>query len=284
MCALALALAIAVVAAVPPARAEMDKPSWTAGDYWIYSSTDVGFGLSGPGTVRYDVLGPDTVNVGGTDYASYRLRVTPNSNSSTVTFNAGDVWYRTSDLALVKGTWNVTADVPFFGRVVILVTVTFTPPLGLRWPFAFDRTWTATSTIATVTKVGGLPPGTNTLSLTDTFVVLAAATVTVPAGTFDTTPVRANQSGGGGSTIGYWSPQAGNTAREQSYDNSGNPSKSQELTQYRYAGSGFLGLPIIAWLLIFLVVFLAVIGFVFLRRQRRRGVYVPPTAPPQMPQ
>src|SRR6266571_368901 len=33
---------------------------------------------------------------------------------------AGDVWYRTSDLALVKGTWNVTADVPFFGRVVIL--------------------------------------------------------------------------------------------------------------------------------------------------------------------
>ncbi len=173
MCALALALAIAVVAAVPPARAEMDKPSWTAGDYWIYSSTDVGFGLSGPGTVRYDVLGPDTVNVGGTDYASYRLRVTPNSNSSTVTFNAGDVWYRTSDLALVKGTWNVTADVPFFGRVVILVTVTFTPPLGLRWPFAFDRTWTATSTIATVTKVGGLPPGTNTLSLTDTFVVLA---------------------------------------------------------------------------------------------------------------
>src|SRR6266581_3622858 len=134
MCALALALAIAVVAAVPPARAEMDKPSWTAGDYWIYSSTDVGFGLSGPGTVRYDVLGPDTVNVGGTDYASYRLRVTPNSNSSTVTFNAGDVWYRTSDLALVKGTWNVTADVPFFGRVVILATVTFTPPLGLRRP------------------------------------------------------------------------------------------------------------------------------------------------------
>ena len=283
MCALALALAIAAVAAVPPARADMDKPSWNPGDYWVYSATDVGFGFGGsPGTVRYDVLGPDTVNVGGTDYPAYRLKVTANATSSTVTFNAADVWYRTSDLALVQQSWNVTADVPFFGRVIVSVIVTFDPPLGLAWPFTSGKTWSSTTTITTVTTYGGFTPPPITGTLDDDYVVQAATTVTVPAGTFDTTPVRATETGGD-YTIGYWSPQAGNAARQQSFDDTDAQLSSQELTSYRYAGSGFLGLPLVVWLLIILVVFLIVLGVVFLRRQRRRGVMLPPTSPPQMP-
>ncbi len=33
---LALVLAIAAVAAVPPARADMTRPTWSLGDYWEY--------------------------------------------------------------------------------------------------------------------------------------------------------------------------------------------------------------------------------------------------------
>lgn len=287
MCALALAFVLATVAVIPPARADMDKPTWNAGDYWVYTSTDVGFGFSGPGTVRYDVLGPDTVNVAGADYPSYRLKVTANGTSSpyaNVAFNSADAWYRTADLALVKQSWNLTADVIIIGRVDVVVTITFDPPLGLGWPFAPGRTWSATSRITTVTTLGGLPPGTNTDAANRSFEVRPSATVTVAAGTFDTTPVRARETGTGDYSDASWSPQAGNTARETTYDSAGNEIDSKELTSYRYAGSGFLGLPVIVWLLIILIVFLVVLGIVFLRRQRRRGVMVPQTPPPQMPQ
>jgi len=277
--ALVLALAIGLVAVTPPARADMGKPTWSPGDYWLYNVMGINFGISGGGTLRMDVLASDTVNVGGTDYPSYRVRLAVNVSGGP-TFNAGEAWYRVSDLALVRQTINITLDIPFFGPIDFLTTITYAPPMGFQWPLTAGATWDSSSSVATATQIGGLPPGTNTASVSTNFVVQDAATVSVPAGAFETTPVRATVSG---SVVSYWAPAAGNHARQQTFDSSDAEVASLELREYRYSGGGFLGLPLVVWFLIVVALIFIAAAFVMrTRRQPQTYSYVPPQ-PPQAP-
>jgi len=276
--ALVIAIALGLVAAMPPARADMGKPEWSAGDYWVYSVSGVNLGASGSGTLRMDVIGRDTANVAGVDYESHRVRL--QLNVSGVTFNGGDAWYRVSDLALVKESYNVTVNIPFFGQVTIITTITFNPPLQIRWPATTDSTWSASSSVTVVTQVLPFGPGSNTDIVATTYTVLAPSTVTVPAGTFETTPLRGSVTGGG-YAMAYWSPQAGNSARQQEFDDNNAQVSSQELTAYKYQGGNFLGLPLLVWLLLLLLIVILVIA-VAMKRRRQPMAPMPP-APPMYP-
>ena len=274
--ALSLALAVVLVAIAPPAAADAGKPAWSPGDFWAYSHTGSVFDwVNGPGTYRMEVVGVDTVSVGTASYEAYRLRLTMNG-SNLIEFHGGDVWYRTSDLSLVKLTYNVTVTVLF--QFTVILTLTHDPPVATRWPLRTQDTWTSSSTRSTVTQILPFGPGNPVQALLDTsYVVEATSTVTVPGGTFETTPLRA-QSGERSTT--YWAPSAGNYARRQTFDGNNQETSSAELTSYRYQDVGFLGMPLLVWLLIVVLVIVAIMA-VAVRRGRRRSIIPPPGYPPR---
>ncbi len=283
--AVALALAVGLVVAVPPARAVMDKPTWMKDDYWDYSFTGTFatgslLNIQGPGTLRVSVLGTEDVTVGGSTYSTYHTRLTVTA-SGAVIFNSGERWYRTSDLALVKAAINLTLDTILFGRVTVVTTSTYAPPLALTWPLGAAATWTSTGNLTTVSQIiggGPLPP--ITLNLDTQFTVLSDTQVTVAAGAFDTTPVR-EEGNLGGQRDRYWAPGAGNSAREEERDGGGSTTYAAELREYRYQAPGyFLGVPIIAWLLVILLVVIIAVAL-FMRNRQRRGVVLPPGPPPR---
>src|SRR2546429_3451689 len=71
----AFALMLVTAFAIVPgtARANMDKPTWAAGNFWIYSFVSGSSGLTINGTLRLDVTGTETVTLNGTDYPSYHV-------------------------------------------------------------------------------------------------------------------------------------------------------------------------------------------------------------------
>jgi hypothetical protein len=125
--------------------------------------------------------------------------------------------------------------------------------------------------------------------LTTKFEVQSDASITVPAGTFTTAPVKETAMGSTSYNINYWSPQAGNSVRTESHNSTGGPSGGYNLTSYRYqAGSFFttifVGLPVWIWLIVIALVLVAVIGVVVVRRRKPRvGAPPPGWAPPQQP-
>jgi len=121
------------------------------------------------------------------------------------------------------------------------------------------------------------------------FEVQTDASITVPAGTFTTSPLKETAAGSTSFVINYWSPQAGNSVRTESHNSSGQSPGSYNLTSYRYQGGSllttvFLGLQVWIWLILLVLVVAAVVGAVLVRR-RRPGVGAPPPgwAPPQQP-
>lgn len=274
--AMALALAFGLLAAAPSARAEMGKPEWMKDDYWDYAftgsfATEFLFDIQGPGTFRLTVLGPDTVDVGNATYTAYRARLNVNA-SGAIIFNSGERWFRTSDLALVKSVINVTVDTIFFGRITVLTTATYDPPLGMSWPLDATATWSAEGNLTTISQIIGnspFPPIVDALNVQ--FTALSSSRITVAAGTFDTTPVR-EEDGSGGRKDRHWAPNAGNYARQEDHDSSDVQTYSAELRSYRYQAPGyFLGLPLVVWFLLILLIAIVVVVVVLRRRSRPRA-------------
>ncbi len=230
-------IAIVAVGFALPARAAMSKPAWTAGDYWAYAMS------SGPnvtGTQRTDVVGAETVTVGGVPYPSYRTLLDQRvvlAGPSPGYFNlTGASWYRTSDLAQVMLDVNGTIEMPPFFSSTIWERVTWDPPLDILWPLVPGNTWAATSWNNATIEIGGPPPFYTNVSLTTSFTVMAEGPVTVPAGTFPTTPLNATT--GGYSNVTYWSPTVGNGVLFRTFDPMGAEMQRLELTSYRYQAGG----------------------------------------------
>src|SRR3972149_361020 len=100
-----LACLIATVIAAPvlatPARAALEVPSWSVGGYWAYEFPGAAAPLPGStGTLRYEVVGTESVTVSGISYSSYHTKLTFNLTSGSTTFTIpGDAWFRTSALS-----------------------------------------------------------------------------------------------------------------------------------------------------------------------------------------
>ncbi len=288
-----VALALVTVAYAPTARAAMDLPVWTSGDYWLYSLSGVSGagipGLEGTGTMRVDVVGVETITIGGTSISTYHARVNMTISTTisgqTFTFSfLGDQWYRVSDLAQAK----MSIGASILGQT-FSVSLTYNPPMEIRWPLTANASWPTTSTLTATVNIFGQ---TNTTSETVTLqhTVEADRSVTVTAGTFSTTPVK-DTTGSTGYTRSHWSATVGNWVSQKTYDDLGTEQGSMDLTSYTYQGPGllgalFLGLSLLIWLVLLAFVVIVIVAVLVLRRKKPPvPAYlpvqpVPPTQPP----
>ncbi len=235
---LVIAFAAAVVV-VPPARANMARPAWSVGDYWAYDVLGASPLLPGSGTLRGDVAGTETVRVDGVDYPSYRLATVARLQivgPFTVYVNlSGNAWYRTSDLSLVKEATAGTEEVPGIGSFPIAETLTWSPPQDIRWPLTTGTIWATSGWMNITLTILGIPNYMNTTVVAN-WAVEPERTVTVPAGSFLTTPLNGTDPSGSWNTS-YWSPDAGNFVLQSSFDSTGVGMQRIALTGFRYAAA-----------------------------------------------
>src|SRR5439155_1619784 len=94
----ALALLLVAAFAIVPgtARANMDRPTWAAGDFWVYAVGNA----SAQTTLSIHVTGTQSVLVNGTSYATYHTttELSTRSGSFKVTYTA-DIWFSVGTLA-----------------------------------------------------------------------------------------------------------------------------------------------------------------------------------------
>jgi hypothetical protein len=272
-------LLVAAFAFVPgTARADMNRPSWNAGDFWVYAVGNA----SAQSTLSIRVTGTQSVLVNGTSYATYHTttELATRSGSFAVTYTA-DVWFSVETLAIVE----IEASINITG--LITVTIAGNPPQTIQWPLTTGATWRS-STVVTVQTT--YPNGTKRNSyqaLSTDFAVQAETSVVVPAGTFVTTPLKETSTANATYTLNYWSPQVGNWARIGTYDSSGRNQGNYNLTSYNYQNGGFFtsivfGLPTWIWLILLVVILVAIVGLFAVRRRRKPSSRAPP--PPMPPQ
>jgi len=287
-----LATVFAAPALASPARASLDVPVWSVGDFWLYDIT----GLASPqpgtaGTARFEVLGTESVIVANISYTAYHTKLAFNVTLGSFLLNMpGEEWFRTSDLSPVKMTFTFMIVAQTF-----TVTVTYNPPIAIQWPLAASASWSASSVVTAVQEVTGQPPTITMTPVLETFRVEADEQKTVPAGTFTATPLVETPGGAGPApyTKSYWSRDAGNQVEQKSYDPNDAETGGMELKSYRHVApgagggpsGGVLGLPPIIWALFLVVLVIVVIAAVVMRRRRPTlpAGYLP-VAPPPMQQ
>src|SRR5439155_700740 len=113
--------------------------------------------------------------------------------------------------------------------------------------------------------INGTPTTWAHATLATTFEVKSDATITVPAGTFTTTPIKETNTANATYTMNYWSAQVGNWVRVGDYDSTGRNTDNFNLTSSNYQGGNFFtsiifGLPVWIWLILLVVILVAIIG------------------------
>src|SRR5207245_1686323 len=282
---LRLLLIASVGLALQPAKASMDRPTWSAGNFWVYNISSGSGPATVTGTFRMDVSGTETVTLNGTPYPSYRvasdLKIPLGAGLTFEVFPV--IWFSVDTLAIVK----IQATVPPILNLTTQTTVVVagSPPQTIQWPLTAGATWSSSTEVWTSSMNATRTTWSHATLLTN-FSVQSDATITVPAGTFSPTPLK-ELSASGTDTTHFWSAQVGNWVRVGSYNRTGQNSQNFNLTSYGYSGPGFfgsviLGLPVWIWLILLVVILVAVIGF-FAVRRRKPPVMMPPAMPPQQP-
>src|SRR6266849_7800670 len=238
---LALLLIASLGLALQPAKASMDRPTWSAGNFWVYNISSGSGPATVTGTFRMDVSGTETVTLNGTGYPSYRvasdLKIPLGGGLTFEVFPV--IWFSVDTLAVVK----IQAVVPPILNLTTQTTVVIagSPPQTIQWPLTAGATWSS-STVVWTSSMNATRTTWSHATLSTTFTVQSDATITVPAGTFSTT--------------NFWSAQVGNWVRVGSYNRTGQNSQNFNLTSYGYSGGpGFfgsiiLGLPAWIWLIL----------------------------------
>ena len=271
--------------ALQPAKASMDRPTWSAGNFWAYNITSGSGASMVTGIFRMDVAGTETVTLNGTGYPCYRV-----TSDFKIPFGGGlsfevfpVIWFSVDTLAIVR----IQAVVPAILNLTTQTTVTIagSPPQTIQWPLTAGATWSSSTEVWTSSMNATRTTWSHATLLTN-FSVQSDATITVPAGTFSTTPLK-ELSANGTYTTNFWSAQVGNWVRVGSYNSTGGNTQNFNLTSYGYSGPGFfgsiiLGLPVWIWLILLVVIVVAIIGF-FAVRRRKPPVMMPPAMPPQEP-
>jgi hypothetical protein len=286
--AVGLLLIVAFAFTAAPARAAMSRPAWAAGDFWVYAYSSALTGASTNGTLRMDVTGTESVNVNGSSYPTYHVAATLTIKFGSLTFTQpADIWYNSDTLAIVK----IVATVDLsFGSVSLKskVSISGNPPQTIQWPLTAAAQWDSSTTVWSVTTNSTGAVRYTSAPLRTHFEVQADASITVPAGTFTTSPVKETSAGSTAFVINYWSPQAGNSVRTESHNSTGQSAGGYNLTSYRYQGGSFfttvfVGLPVWIWLLVIVLILAAVVGIVAVRRRKPRVGMPPGSVPPPQP-
>src|SRR3989454_12854247 len=120
--------------ALQPAKASMDRPTWSAGNFWAYA-VFAGSGVpSGNVTFRMDVTGTDSVTLNGTAYPCYHVKSDfklPIGGGPTFQ-GVPENWFCVGTPPLVK----INAGIPPIGDPTTQNTVVIarSPPATTQWP------------------------------------------------------------------------------------------------------------------------------------------------------
>lgn len=256
--ALVLALGSFLIIARPVAAAQ-NRPTWTQGDFWVYTRTEG----SATSTIRLDVYERTTLSFALGSYSVWHItQTTSDSGGSSIVH----IWVQDTNLGIAK----TNTTVPGFGEV----GVTFDPPVAQAvFPLTVGAQWSLSSTMTIVNTTFSFPfPYSGT--------VTAEQSTAVAAGSFNVAIVRSPATGPE-RTENHYSDGAGNSVKEEEYDSSGNRVAMQELTSYRYQ-AGTFGLLLIL-VIVALIAATAIAAIVVLRRRRRTGMPPPGMAPPMPP-
>jgi len=251
-------LGVAFIVVPQGARADANAPTWTSGDFWVYTDA------SNPNhTLRVDVVGREnTRTLLGTTYDSFHTRETESTGSISVTT---DKWVRTSDLGVVNSTVTV------FNVVSI---TTFDPPQAqASFPLSAQKSWAVTLNVSI--KIGG--GQVFTASTSASAQVEGESDVVVPAGTFHSFSIRGL--GGGAYAKLYYSDQAGYWSKKETYNAQDQKTSEMDLRSYHYQWTTTF-LLIVVGLIALAAIAVAVLVTV---RRRRRARGPPGTYPPQPP-
>src|SRR2546426_12843545 len=120
--------------ALQPAKASMDRPTWSAGNFWAYA-VFAGSGVpSGNVTFRMDVTGTDSVTLNGTAYPCYHVK-----SDFKLPIGGGPTFVRFPEIWFIVGTPPLlknSALIPPLGEPATPnpVVIARRPPGTHQWP------------------------------------------------------------------------------------------------------------------------------------------------------
>lgn len=280
--AIVLAFGLVVLAATPAASASTAMPSWSAGDYWTYAlnaGTLFGGTFAGSATMRYDVVGPDSLSVGGSSVPVWKTKLNVSVSISSGFISAqlylnGNAYFRQSDLGQVQQGFSAS-----YGGTTVSFTTSYNPPQAIQWPLTAGAQWTTTTNVTFASSTGSPTTVQETIQSS----VQADQSLTVPAGTFTVTPVKQTMGALAAEyTVYFWSATVGNYVSMRNYYSSNDTEiSSVDLQSYSFGAGGLglssivLGLPLYAWIAIIVIVVVVIAAVALLRRKK--------PAPPMMP-
>src|SRR5204863_515393 len=127
--------------------------------------------------------------------STYHVAATLTIPFGSLTFNLpATIWYSTDTLAIVK----IVADVNLtFGTVSANshVSISGNPPQIIQWPLTAGASWDSSTTVWDVTTNSTGAVRYTQMPLATHFEVQTDASITVPAGTFTTSPLKETAAG-----------------------------------------------------------------------------------------
>ena len=290
-------LVVSALFAVPRVSAAV-KPSWAGGDFWTYDVSGTSLTRPGNGTLRIEVVGTESISVGSKSYLCYNLTEAESLSHSQpfVVYEnlSGNAWYRVADLSIVQEDLSGTYVTPSLDLSWPLsVRYFWDPPNDILWPLNAGAVWSTMSSMNLTVTLNGARGWRNTTLLTN-YLVEPERAISVPGGTFLSTPVNGTDSTGD-RNVTYWSDEVGHVVLHQAFDASNGETQTVRLSSYRYQGaspkpSPFGVIVLMAGVGIGIFVASVAVGLKVMnsRRERKRGGYVsgrpshvlqPPTSP-----
>lgn len=258
--ALVLAIALSAFVVIPrPVAATQNHPTWTQGDFWVYTQT----AGSASQTIRIDVYERTTLTLALGTYSVWHITTTTtNANGNSAVVHS---WVQDSNLGIAKA----TISFGIFGTV----NVTFDPPQAEAvFPLQAGATWSLSTTLRIVNTTFSFP-------IAYSAAVTTEQTTIVAAGSFNAAVITTPASGAP-QRKDHYSENAGNHVQRESFAPNGTRTSNQELTSFRYQSATFSLILIGVGVLIVAAVLVAVL--VTLRRRKARG-RPPGMSPPPMP-
>ncbi len=298
-------LALLLVVAPAAAGASVDRPSWTAGDFWTYrTNTTLTPGLSLTGTATSTVAGTQATAVGGSTVDAFRVTLSGSGTAAgTVSTSSGNV--------SVQGTWILTGEErfepanlhPVYSLLDLSVNGTYLSvvPFSLRvqntttfriladgWTYPLPVGGNGSVDVGydfvqDVYGIGGTTfheNGTGHWALG--FSLGPPTSVATPAGTFTAYP-EVETWPDGTSERAWYAPQVGNDVRTETFDAEGNRTSETSLVGYRYQAlepPTFLGLALTGWVVVGVAVVAGAAAAGLIRRSRKKKTPRPPGGEP----
>ncbi len=284
------ALFTTLAVAAPLARADVGVSVWSPGDSWEWQGS---LGANGPFLLKLTIVGQDGIVTSGTNYTAYHAKLWNNFTSGAPnTSMTGDIWYRVSDLAVLRCVMQFNVTGP--GVAWNIDMIEYAPPLPLQFPLATNETWVAVTT-ASVFTISPVQPATwDNQTLGTTYRVGPPLQFTDSAGTFMTAPIYASftTSSGQGNEVYYWSADAGNSVNGPLIAPGVLDFGPMQLTSYTYTppagpsngGAAFPVWTFLGGVAVGAMVVAAIAGILVVRSRGRRTVKpLSPASPPPPP-